>query len=114
MQQCDFILATGGTPMVKQAYSSGTPAIGVGTGNVVSMVDGTVDMDEVADKIIRSKTFDNATSCSTENNIIVFESCYDEFVAAMAKRGAILIKEDTEDKAKILKPYGLESPENHV
>lgn len=87
MQQCDFILATGGTPMVKQAYSSGTPAIGVGTGNVVSMVDGTVDMDEVADKIIRSKTFDNATSCSTENNIIVFESCYDEFVAAMAKRG---------------------------
>lgn len=113
MKQCDFILATGGTPMVRQAYSSGTPAIGVGTGNVVSLVDGTTDMDQVADLIVRSKTFDNATSCSTENNIIVFESCYDEFVAAMARRGAVLFKEGSEEKAKLLKTLWPASPENH-
>ncbi len=113
MKQVDFILATGGTPMVRQAYSSGNPAIGVGTGNVVSMVDGTTDMDAVADLITRSKTFDNATSCSTENNIIVFESCYDAFVEAMAKKGAVLIKEGTEEKAKLLKTLWPASPENH-
>ncbi len=113
MKQVDFILATGGTPMVRQAYSSGNPAIGVGTGNVVSMVDGTTDMDAVADLITRSKTFDNATSCSTENNIIVFESCYDAFVEAMAKKGAVLVKEGTEEKAKLLKTLWPASPENH-
>lgn len=114
MVQCDFILATGGTPMVKQAYSSGTPAIGVGTGNVVCIVDGTRDMDDVADKIMRSKAFDNATSCSTENNIIVLESCYDEFMAAMAKVGCVLIEEGTEDKEKMLKTLWPNSPADHV
>lgn len=113
MKQVDFILATGGTPMVRQAYSSGNPAIGVGTGNVVCMVDGTTNMDDVADLIVRSKAFDNATSCSTENNIIVFESCYDEFAAAMAKKGAVLIPEDSQDKQKLLKTIWPESPANH-
>jgi len=113
MKQVDFILATGGTPMVRQAYSSGNPAIGVGTGNVVTIVDGTTNMDDVADLIIRSKAFDHATSCSTENNIIVFESCYDDFVAAMAKQGGVVIKEDSEDKQKMLKTIWPESPENH-
>jgi len=113
MKQVDFILATGGTPMVRQAYSSGNPTIGVGTGNVVTLVDGTTNMDDVADLIVRSKIFDNATSCSTENNIIVFESCYDAFVAAMAKKGAVLIKEDSDDKQKILKTIWPESPKNH-
>lgn len=113
MKQVDFILATGGTPMVRQAYSSGNPAIGVGTGNVVSIVDGTTDMDQVADLIIRSKAFDNATSCSTENNIIVLEECYDAFVEAMAKKGAVLLKEDSEEKAKLLKTLWPESPANH-
>ena len=69
----------------RQAYSSGTPAIGVGVGNTVSIVDGTTDMAKVAEMIVRSKAYDNATSCSTENNIIVFESCYDEFVEEMEK-----------------------------
>jgi len=113
MKQVDFILATGGTPMVKQAYSSGTPAIGVGTGNVVTLVDGTTKMDDVADLITRSKSFDNATSCSTENNIVVFESCYDDFVAAMAKKGAVLIKEGSPEKQKMLKTLWPESPANH-
>jgi len=113
MKQVDFILATGGTPMVRQAYSSGNPAIGVGTGNVVTIIDGTTDMDKVADLIIRSKIFDNATSCSTENNIIVFEECYDKFVKAMAKVGAVLFKEGSEEKAKLLKTLWPESPANH-
>lgn len=113
MKQVDFILATGGTPMVRQAYSSGNPAIGVGTGNVVSIIDGTTNMDEVAAMIVKSKTFDNATSCSTENNLIVLEECYDKFVEAMAKHGAYLIKEDSADKQKLLKTLWPESPANH-
>lgn len=113
MKQVDFILATGGTPMVRQAYSSGNPAIGVGTGNVVCIVDGTTDLDVTAAQIIKSKTFDNATSCSTENNIFVLEDCYDAFIEAMKKQGAILIKEGTEDKAKMLKTLWPESPANH-
>lgn len=113
MEQVDFILATGGTPMVRQAYSSGTPAIGVGTGNVVCIVDGTSDMDKTADMIIRSKTFDGATSCSTENTVVVLEECYDEFVKAMEKVGVCFIKEGSEDKAKLLKTIWPESPKNH-
>ncbi|MEL7655838.1 MAG: aldehyde dehydrogenase family protein, partial [Bacillota bacterium] len=113
MKQVDFILATGGTPMVRQAYSSGNPAIGVGTGNVVTIVDGTTNMDDVAALIIKSKTFDNATSCSTENNIIVLEECYDAFVEAMAKVGAAVLKDGSEEKARLLKTIWPESPANH-
>ena len=113
MEQVDFILATGGTPMVRQAYSSGTPAIGVGTGNVVCIVDGTTDLDKTADMIMRSKTFDNATSCSTENTIIVFEDCYDDFITAMEKVGTYYIKEGSEEKQKLLKTIWPESPKNH-
>ena len=113
MRDVDFILATGGTPMVRQAYSSGNPAIGVGTGNVVSIVDGTTDLDTVADMIVRSKSFDHATSCSTENNIIVLEDCYDAFMEAMAKQGGFLIKEGTPEKEKMLKTLWPETPANH-
>ncbi|HWQ78562.1 MAG TPA: aldehyde dehydrogenase family protein [Anaerovoracaceae bacterium] len=113
MKQADFILATGGTPMVRQAYSSGTPTIGVGTGNVVTIVDETANLDEAAAMIVRSKAFDNATSCSTENNIIVFEEIYDKFIEAMAKVGAYTVKENTEDKQKLLKAIWPESPANH-
>lgn len=113
MLQVDFILATGGTPMVRQAYSSGNPAIGVGTGNVVSIVDGTTDLDEVAAMIVKSKAFDHATSCSTENNIIVLEECYDAWVEAMSKAGAVLIKEGTAEKEALQKALWPESPANH-
>ncbi len=113
MAQVDFILATGGTPMVRQAYSSGNPAIGVGTGNVVSIVDGTTDLDEVAAMIVKSKAFDHATSCSTENNIIVLEECYDKWVAAMEKAGAVLVKEGTPEKERLLKTLWPNSPADH-
>ena len=114
MKNVDFILATGGTPMVRQAYSSGVPAIGVGTGNVVCMVDETADLKDAAEKIVLSKAFDNATSCSTENNIIVFEEIYDKWVEEMTKAGAVLIKEGTPEKDKILKTIWPESPANHT
>ncbi|MDR0886013.1 MAG: aldehyde dehydrogenase family protein [Clostridiales Family XIII bacterium] len=113
MKQVDFILATGGTPMVRQAYSSGNPTIGVGTGNVVCIVDETADLPRAADMIMRSKTFDHATSCSTENNIIVIESVYDAFIDEVKKVGGLLIKEDSPDKEKIVKTIWPETPANH-
>ena len=113
MKQVDFILATGGTPMVRQAYSSGNPAIGVGTGNVVCIVDDTADLAKAADMILRSKSFDNATSCSTENNIIVFDAVYDSFMEEISKGGAFLVKENTPEKDRILKTLWPESPANH-
>lgn len=113
MKEVDFILATGGTPMVREAYSSGNPAIGVGTGNVVTIIDGTSDLDAAADMIVKSKTFDNATSCSTENNIIVLESCYEDFMTAMAKKGGVLLKEGSAEKTRLQKALWPLSPENH-
>ena len=101
MKQCDLILATGGTPMVRSAYSSGTPAIGVGTGNVCTIVDGTTDLDNVANMIMRSKTFDNATSCSTENSVLIQKDIYDKFVVAMEAQGGWLIKENSPEKDKL-------------
>ena len=90
MEQCDIVLATGGSGLVKAAYSSGTPAQGVGAGNTVCIIDETADIDDAAEKIIRSKTFDNATSCSTENSIIIHESVYDKVVNALQDRGGYL------------------------
>jgi sulfoacetaldehyde dehydrogenase len=113
MAQVDFILATGGSGLVKQAYSSGKPAIGVGTGNVVCMVDDTADLVQAADMLCRSKAFDHATSCSTENNIIVFESVYDAWADAMAEAGAVLIREGSPDKEKMVKALWPETPANH-
>lgn len=114
MKQCDFILATGGSGLVKAAYKSGTPAIGVGTGNDAVYVDGTTNLEEVAAMVRSSKIFDNATSCSTENVLLVQKECYDEFVAALAHNNGHLIKENTEEKAKLLKTMWPESPANHT
>ena len=114
MKQCDIILATGGEALVETAYSSGTPALGVGVGNCVSIVTGKTPMNEVAEMIVKSKKFDNATSCSTENNIVVFEDCYDEFVKEMEAHGAVLFKEGSEEKAKLQKAMWPNTPEDHV
>lgn len=112
MKQCDFILATGGEALVEAAYSSGTPAIGVGVGNCVSIVTGKTPMADVADKICRSKAYDNATSCSTENNILVYEDCYDEFVKEMAAHGAYMCTEEEGEKLK--KTMWPNTPNDHV
>ena len=113
MKQCDFVLATGGAGMVKAAYASGTPAIGVGTGNDAVYVDGTTDLDDVADMVRRSKCFDNATSCSTENVMLIQQECYEEFVAALRAHGGCLIREGSKEKEKLQKTMWPQWPENH-
>lgn len=99
MAQCDRILATGGEAMVSAAYSSGTPALGVGVGNAVITVDDTADLDEAADKIRTSKTLDLAASCSSDNSVLVFESVYDKFLEKLKHEGGFVIEGD--DKAKL-------------
>lgn len=113
MKQCDFVLATGGAGMVKAAYRSGTPAIGVGTGNDAVYVDGTTDLEKVAEMVKTSKCFDNATSCSTENVLLVQKECYDTFVKALQNHGGMWIRENSEEKEKLRKTMWPQWPENH-
>lgn len=113
MKQCDFVLATGGAGMVKAAYASGTPAIGVGTGNDAVYVDGTTDLENVADMVRISKCFDNATSCSTENVMLIQRECYDEFVEALKHHGGFIIREGSENKEKLRNTLWPEWPSNH-
>ena len=87
---------------------------GVGVGNCVSIVTGKTPMDKVAELIVKSKKFDNSTSCSTENNIVVLEDCYDEFVKEMAAHGAVLFREGSEEKAKLQKTMWPNTPDDHV
>ena len=114
MKQVDFVVATGGTPMVREAYSSGTPTIGVGTGNVATYVDSSANVDEVADKVKRSKTFDNGSSCSSENNALVHKDVYDAQIAAFEKAGAFIIRDGSEEKAKLQKVIWPEWPAKNV
>ena len=100
MKQCDLVVATGGAGMVKAAYSSGTPAYGVGAGNVVTVVDKTADLKEAANKIMLSKTFDLATSCSADNNIVLEEAIYDDMIAALKAEGGYLANAEEKEKLK--------------
>ena len=90
MAAVDVVVATGGGAMVKAAYSSGTPSYGVGPGNSCSIVAEDADVDDVAAKIFLSKPFDNATSCSSENSLIIHNSIYDKFIAALVKLGSYM------------------------
>lgn len=99
MSQSDLVVATGGGSMVKAAYSSGTPAYGVGPGNAPIIVDETADLVDAAEKIMNGKTFDNGTSCSTENSLIVEESIYDELMEELQKQGGYFTNK--EEKKKI-------------
>ncbi|MDK2980452.1 MAG: sulfoacetaldehyde dehydrogenase [Chloroflexota bacterium] len=87
MSKVDLVVATGGGPMVKSAYSSGTPAYGVGAGNAVVIVDETADLQAAAQKIYQGKTFDNATSCSSENSVVLQAGIYAEMVANLQTQG---------------------------
>ncbi|HMB46746.1 MAG TPA: aldehyde dehydrogenase family protein, partial [Afifellaceae bacterium] len=93
----DLIVCTGSQDNVRRAYSSGTPAIGVGAGNVPVIVDETADLDDAAEKICLSKCFDNATSCSSENSIILLDAVYDEAIAALQRAGGFLVPADKHD-----------------
>ena len=94
MERVDLLVVTGSRSNVRSAYSSGTPAIGVGTGNVSVIVDETADLDAAASRITESKSFDNATSCSSENAVIIVDSIRDAFLDALRKQGGILLEAD--------------------
>jgi len=94
MEAADLVLVTAGPANVKAAYRSGTPALGVGRGNVPVLVDASADIEDAAEKIARSSTFDYATSCSSENSLLVEESVYDKVLSALRARGAHLVSPD--------------------
>jgi sulfoacetaldehyde dehydrogenase len=98
MRQCDRVLATGGGAMVHAAYSSGTPALGVGVGNACITVDDSANLDETAEKIRISKTLDLAASCSSDNSVLVFESVYDDLVAKLKAEGGYVVNEEEKQR----------------
>ncbi len=98
MQQADLVVATGSQANIRAAYTCGTPAFGVGAGNVVSVVDETADLTEAAQKIAASKTFDNATSCSSENSLVLFSDVYAQGLAALANCGGVMLSGDEKEK----------------
>jgi sulfoacetaldehyde dehydrogenase len=99
MESVDLVVVTGSQNNVRRAYSSGTPAIGVGAGNVPVIIDASADLDDAATKICASKTFDNATSCSSENSVIIPEAIYEDAIAALVRAGAYRC--DAQEKEKI-------------
>ena len=102
MNQCDMVVATGGTPMVRAAYSSGTPAYGVGVGNANCIIAEDADVEDAISKVASSKVFDYATSCSSENSIIVHESVYEKAIDALVRHKAHIC---TPEEREILKGY---------
>lgn len=111
MKQADLVVVTGSQSNVRAAYSSGTPALGVGAGNVAVIVDETADCADAAAKIMLSKIFDNATSCSSENSLIILEKAYGPMLAALAKEGGALVT--AQEKAQLREamfPHGSLSP----
>lgn len=101
MKQCDLVMATGGHPMVVAAYSSGTPAYGVGAGNAIIYIDQTAELAEAAQKIKLSKTFDLAAGCSCDNSLVIDESVYEKMLAELNRIGAYMAT--PEEKIKLRK-----------
>ena len=91
MEMAVLLVVTGSQDNVRRAYSSGTPSIGVGAGNATVIVDETADLASAAAKIAASKSFDNATSCSSENVLVVVDAVYDDFVAQLTNVGGRLL-----------------------
>ncbi|MEO7056703.1 MAG: aldehyde dehydrogenase family protein, partial [Caldimonas sp.] len=111
MRLCDLVVATGSQANVRAAYASGTPAFGVGAGNVAGIVDETADVEAAADRIVRSKTFDNATSCSSENSLVVVASVREALLAALKQRGAVMLEAPRKaELARLMWPEGKLSP----
>lgn len=101
--QIDIILATGGPGMVKSAYSSGKPALGVGAGNTPALIDETADIQMAVSSILMSKTFDNGMICASEQSVTAVKDVYDAVKAEFAKRGAyILTPKEKEKLAKVI------------
>ena len=99
MRQCDLVVATGSQANVRAAYTCGTPAFGVGAGNVAGIVDESADVEAAAERVLRSKTFDNATSCSSENHLVLLAPVRERMLAALERRGAVRL--DAAQKAQL-------------
>jgi sulfoacetaldehyde dehydrogenase len=111
MRRCDLVVATGSQSNVRAAYQSGTPALGVGAGNVAAIVDRSADLDRAAALIARSKIFDNATSCSSENSLVIDDAVYAPMLAALARQGGVLVEGAARDRLEAaLFPGGKLSP----
>ena len=100
MQTADTILATGGPGMVKSAYSSGKPALGVGAGNTPAIIDESADILLAVNSIIHSKTFDNGMICASEQSVIVLDKIYDEVKAEFQKRGCYFLNPEETEKVR--------------
>ena len=101
MQEADIILATGGPGMVKAAYSSGKPALGVGPGNVPAVIDDSADILLAVSSVIHSKTFDNGMICASEQSVVVLDSIYDQVKAEFLARGCYVLNEEEADKVRV-------------
>jgi sulfoacetaldehyde dehydrogenase len=111
MKQCDLVVVTGSQNNVRAGYSSGTPCVGVGLGNVVVIVDESAELADAAAKIMLSKTFDNATSCSSENAVVIHDRVYDQMIAALVNEGgALLTAPEKETLQNAMFPGGKLSP----
>jgi sulfoacetaldehyde dehydrogenase len=99
MAAVDLVVVTGSQNNVRGAYSSGTPAIGVGAGNVPVIIDSSADLDDAAQKIMLSKCFDNSTSCSSENSVTIVADVYDDAIKALEKAGGYLC--NAEEKQRV-------------
>jgi len=103
LKQVDLVVVTGSQNNVKAAYTCGTPAFGVGAGNVTSVVDETADLLSAATKIKASKTFDNATSCSSENSLVIIDAVYNKMLKALDSVNACLLTpEETANLQSVL------------
>ena len=100
MQSADLILATGGPGMVKSAYSSGKPALGVGAGNVPAVIDSSADVTLAVNSIIHSKTFDNGMICASEQSVIALKEVYDQVKAEFANRGCYFLNKEEIEKVR--------------
>ena len=100
MQSVDTILATGGPGMVKSAYSSGKPALGVGAGNTPAIIDDSADIILAVNSIIHSKTFDNGMICASEQSVIILDSVYEQAKAEFVKRGCYILNEEEVEKVR--------------
>ena len=100
MREADLILATGGPGMVKAAYSSGKPALGVGPGNTPAVIDDSADILLAVSSVIHSKTFDNGMICASEQSVVVLDSIYDRVKAEFIKRGCYILNAEEIDKVR--------------
>ena len=100
MRESDTILATGGPGMVKAAYSSGTPALGVGAGNASAIIDSSADIVNAVNSIIHSKTFDNGMICATEQTVIADKTVYNDVKKEFIKRGCYFLNDEEADKIR--------------